>query len=121
MVDYALFDTRPLPRYRRGNIAVSLDRAVPVLYVCWWSQKSMGIMGVEEGLKKSCVSIFTSIEMVVVIMQRAHVKIGEVRNALEEHPADGGLRLGLNGWAGPSRWAEVPCDPLMHDSRSAKS
>lgn len=26
----------------------------------------MGIMGVEEGLKKSCVSIFTSIEMVVV-------------------------------------------------------
>lgn len=54
-------------------------------------------------------------------MQRAHVKIGEGRNALEEHPADDGLRLGLNGWAGPSKWAEVPCDPLMHDRGSAKS
>lgn len=80
----------------------------------------MGIMGVEQGLKKSCVSISTSIEIVVVECSGRIVKIGEGRNALE-HPADDGLRLGLNGWAGPSRWADVPCDPLMHDSRSAKS
>lgn len=118
MVDYALFDTRPLETWKHcGELRPGCPSPVRMLV----EPEIHGDYGSPRRPQKSCVSIFTSIEIVVVECSGRIVKIGEGRNALEEHPAADGLRLGLNGWAGPSRWADVPCDPLMHDSRSAKS
>lgn len=63
MVDYALFNTRPLMTWKHcGELRPGCPSPVRVLV----ESKIHRIMGVEEGLKKSYVSIFTSIEIVVV-------------------------------------------------------
>lgn len=113
--DYALFDTRPLETWKHcGELRPGCPSPVRMLV----EPEIHGDYGSRRRPQKVMRQHFHINRDCCGGMQRAHVKIGEGRNALEEHPAADGLRLGLNG---PSRWADVPCDPLMHDSRSAKS